>query len=258
MDYNKKPRIVIVDDNKEYLDLLSKYMTQSDMFNIVGTATNGVEAVNIIRKTEPDVVVLDIIMPKLDGLGVLEKQHSSGKKTQYIVTSAISNYKTSQLAFNLGAEYFMIKPLDFEALASRINQLMELNRKNISASVPEGRGISEEDPDALIEKILNAVGMPPHLKGFVYIKYAAKMVINDLTLINSLIKNVYTQTASAFNTTCTRVERAIRNAIEMTWTKGEMDCINSVFKYRTTDKRTRPTNSEFIMMIVNKVRSIKQ
>lgn len=254
MNSNNKPRVVIVDDNTEYLDLLSEFMTQRNMFEIVGTATDGVEAVRVIGKTEPDVVVLDLIMPNLDGLGVLEKATSTGRKTQFIVTSAIGNYKTSQMALSLGAEYFMIKPLDFEALASRIYQLMDVaNEKYVVSS-----GKLSPNPDAQnlennIEEILNAIGMPKNLKGYGYIKHAAKMIISDLTLINSLTKHVYAQIAAAFSTTCARVERAIRNAIEMTWTRGHMEIINEIFNYQTTDKRTRPTNSEFIMMVVNKI-----
>ncbi|NLL39190.1 MAG: sporulation transcription factor Spo0A [Clostridiales bacterium] len=254
MNSNNKPRVVIVDDNTEFLDLLSEFMTQKDMFEVVGTATDGIEAVRVIGKTEPDVVVLDLIMPKLDGLGVLEKASSMGRKTQYIVTSAIGNYKTSQLALSLGAEYFMIKPLDFEALASRIYQLLDIdNEKHISRE-----GKLPQNPDAQnieknIEKILKAIGMPDNLKGHGYIKHAAMMIINDLTLINSLTRHVYAQIAALFNSTSARVERAIRNAIEMTWTRGHMESINKLFNYQITDKRTRPTNSEFIMMVVNKI-----
>lgn len=253
-----KTRIVIVDDNIEFLDVMRRYLMKREGFEIVGTAADGLEAVNIIKETEPDLVILDIMMPKLDGLGVLEKREwSCAKKTQYIVTSAIGNYRISQLALRLGAEYFMIKPFDFEDLVTRIYQLS--NTKNGSYDTYPARtdkAISIKNDTSIeesIANILDSVGMPSNLKGYTYIKYAAQMVVKDLTLICALASSVYAETANAYMTTYSRVERAIRNAIETTWTRGDMNKIQSIFNYQIGEKRTRPTNSEFIMMIANKI-----
>jgi two-component system response regulator (stage 0 sporulation protein A) len=255
---SRKTRIVIVDDNVEFLNILCKFLSQKEEFEVAGCASDGVEAINIIKSSEPDIVILDIVMPILDGLGVLEKYRSLdiSKKPQFIVTSAIGHYKTTQIAMSLGAEYFMIKPFDLEDMVSRIHQLQsvekgksaEVSRSNWSPSQEIDRNLEKQ-----IAKILDYVGVPAHLNGYQYLIYAVLMVVKDLTAINSVTKILYTETAKKHKTTWTRVERSIRNAIELTWSRGDIELIYKMFKNEINEDKARPSNSDFIMMVANKV-----
>jgi two-component system response regulator (stage 0 sporulation protein A) len=254
---DKKTKIVVVDDNTDFLNILCKFLSQNGNFEVVGCASDGIEAINTIQSKEPDVVILDIVMPKLDGLGVLEKYRSvnGGKKPQFIVTSAIGHYKTTQIAMSLGAEYFMIKPFDLEDLVSRIHQLLSIGKVKSAAHQSNVNPTQEmeRNMERQIAKILDNLGVPSHLKGYSYLIFAVLMVVKDLTTINSVTKIIYTETAKKYKTTWTRVERSIRNAIELTWTRGDIELIHKLFQNEMNAEKTRPSNSEFIMMVANKI-----
>jgi two-component system response regulator (stage 0 sporulation protein A) len=255
---NQKTRIVIVDDNIDFLRILREFLSQKEEFEVVGCASDGIEAINIIKTSEPDVVILDIVMPKLDGLGVLEKYRTLeiNKKPQFIVTSAIGHYKTTQIAMSLGAEYFMIKPFDLEDMVSRIHQLQSVGRvkgAENSQSIWNPAQEMEKNLERQIANILDYMGVPSHLKGYKYLIFSVLMVVKDLTAINSVTKIIYAETAKKFKTTWTRVERSIRNAIEITWSRGDIDLIYKMFKNEISEDKARPSNSEFIMMVANKI-----
>lgn len=247
---NTKIRIVIVDDNLDLIFLLKSYISQKEDMVVVGTATNGLYAVKLITELSPDVVIMDIVMPMLDGLGVLEKLKAieKSKKPMYIILSAIAPPKVTQIAFSLGAEYFIMKPFDPEALISRIRQL--LLYKNSSKDSKLNAPLSAEDMQHKIIKIFNLIGMPIKLKGYQYLIDAIIIVVQDISAVNSITKKVYPVIASKNKISSSRVERAIRNAIEITWTRGNLENINSMFETNMNGIKTRPSNSEFISKIV--------
>jgi two-component system response regulator (stage 0 sporulation protein A) len=257
-----KIRIVIADDNFDFIDILREFLSHRDEFEIVGTSSNGVDALEVIAAAQPDVVILDIIMPKLDGLGVLEKVRSMGleKAPQFIIVSAIGNYKTTKIALELGAEFFMVKPFELSDLVSRIRQLQGFapaREPDRPAPAPPAAGESlRRSIEHQITGILDDIGVPAHLKGYQYIRYAVSMVVQDLTAINAVTKSIYTKIAHEYGSTQSRVERAIRNAIELTWTRGKIEKLDALFKDEFNEEKSRPSNSEFIIMVANKIRDV--
>ncbi|NSW91366.1 MAG: sporulation transcription factor Spo0A [Firmicutes bacterium] len=257
-----KIRVVIADDNREFAGILKEYMDSQDDIEIVGMAGDGFEAYDLISNLLPDVVVLDIIMPHLDGLGVLEKINATPLKKRpiFIILSAVGQDRITQRALVLGAEYYVVKPFDMEVLVSRIKQLKgvaklktpkpeyQMNIKNINI-VAEKRDLEVE-----VTNIMHEIGVPAHIKGYQYLRDAIMMVVKDLDIINSITKQLYPAIAKDYNTTPSRVERAIRHAIEVAWNRGRVEAINSIFGYTINMGKGKPTNSEFIAMIADKLR----
>lgn len=261
-NYQEKCRVLIVDDDKEYADILCKSLNEGGRVSVVGCAYDGLEALSMIKITNPDVVVLDMVMPNLDGMGVLERMRYQSPNSQpvFIVVSAILNEKLAAHATKLGAEYFMLKPVDFEALTDRIE--MFAKEPDVS-SIPELKPSSamrvvpknvKPDIETLVTGIIHEIGIPAHIKGYQYLRHAIIMVVNDMDIINSITKELYPTVASDFSTTPSRVERAIRHAIEVAWDRGDTDVLNSFFGYTIANSKGKPTNSEFIAMIADKLR----
>ena len=263
----EKLNVAIADDNERMLRLLGAIIESDEELNVVGTAKDGEEAYNVIKTKEPDVVLLDIVMPKLDGLGVLEKVNISSnltKKPICIMLSAVGQDKITQRAITLGAEYYVVKPFDIELLIQRIREIknfrpsrqLELVAKD-SVRKPYINVTStkaENNLEALVTNIIHGVGVPAHIKGYQYLREAIMMVVNDIEVINQITKSLYPQIAQKFGTTPSRVERAIRHAIEVAWGRGEVDLMENIFGYTVSAAKGKPTNSEFIAMIADKLR----
>ncbi len=200
-------------------------------------------------------------MPHLDGLGVLEKVNSMdiSKRPLFIVLSAVGQDKITQRALALGAEYYVVKPFDMEVLVSRIRQLKNVNQSNVIRSGYHGQDLSYNTPkpvniEAEVTNIMHEIGVPAHIKGYQYLRDAIMMVVEDLEIINSITKQLYPAIAKEYNTTPSRVERAIRHAIEVAWSRGQIDTIDSLFGYTINIGKGKPTNSEFIAMVADKLR----
>lgn len=259
---DKKIRVVIADDNKEFGDILCEYLNNQEDIEVVGVARDGLEAYDFITTKKPDIAILDIIMPHLDGLGVLEKINSSETETRplFIILSAVGQDKITQRALNLGAEYYIVKPFDMDVLVSRIRQLKDVNKSPIIKSEYSGDVSSVQRPptqkslEVEVTNIMHEIGVPAHIKGYQYLRDAIMMVVKDLDIINSITKQLYPTIAREYNTTPSRVERAIRHAIEVAWSRGQVDAINSLFGYTVHGGKGKPTNSEFIAMIADKLR----
>jgi two-component system response regulator (stage 0 sporulation protein A) len=265
---NNKIKILIVDDNKDFCDILSEYLEKQEDIEIVGVANNGREAVELIPERLPDLVILDIIMPHLDGLGVLEKINGMNlsKFPKVIILSAVGQDKITQRAINLGADYYVIKPFDFEIFIERIrqttnessvrNNISESKRHNVQSRtslVTNNRSLEAE-----ITNIIHEIGVPAHIKGYLYLREAITMVVENIELLSAVTKELYPSIAKKFNTTSSRVERAIRHAIEVAWSRGKVDTINTLFGYTVHNDRGKPTNSEFIAMVADKLRLEQQ
>ena len=262
----EKISVLIADDNQEFSHTLSTYINAQEDMEIVGMARDGNEAIEMINNIEPDVVLLDVIMPHLDGLGVLEKVNTmkSDKKPICIMLSAVGQDKITQKAILLGAEYYVVKPFDIELLIKRIkeikyfkpNRVMNNNSSRESRYIEiDSRSMKKEDNlEALVTNIIHEVGVPAHIKGYQYLREAIIMVVNDIDVINQITKSLYPKIAHKFGTTPSRVERAIRHAIEVAWGRGQQEAVENIFGYTISAAKGKPTNSEFIAMIADKLR----
>jgi len=270
---NKKIEVLIADDNREFGDILCEYLSNQNDIEVVGLARDGLEAVDLILQTSPDIAILDIIMPHLDGLGVLEKIGASNleKKPLFIILSAVGQDKITQRALALGAEYYIVKPFDMDVLVNRIRQLKDntysTSVSSLSSSISSHRSDffnTEKRPAHItnttrsveieVTNIMHEIGVPAHIKGYQYLRDAIMMVVKDLDVINSITKLLYPTIAKSYNTTPSRVERAIRHAIEVAWSRGQVEAIDKLFGYTVNIGKGKPTNSEFIAMIADKLR----
>ena len=253
----EKLRILIADDNKDFCDCLSNYIEKQEDMEIISLAYDGQDAYEKIIQTNPDIALLDGIMPKLDGIGVLEKLHkeNKGKSTMCIMLTAITGEQITQKAFTLGAKYYIAKPFDMELLVSRIRQLKEpiSQNGNINTGLCYSRQ-SDIDLETRVTNILHEVGVPAHIRGYHYMREAIIMAINDIDVLNYITKELYPAIAKKCNTTPSRVERAIRHAIEVAWSRGKVDAIDSLFGYTVSNNKGKPTNSEFIALIADRLR----
>lgn len=243
---------------------LRKYITEQDDMMVTGIAYNGEEVLNMISESRkiPDVLILDIIMPHLDGLGVLERLREMNLSPQpkIIMLTAFGQENITQRAVQLGASYYILKPFDMEVLASRIRQLVgqqHITTGNMTVStnksnvVPMAKG---KNLDANITSIIHEIGVPAHIKGYQYLREAITMVYNNIEILGAITKTLYPAIAEKFKTTPSRVERAIRHAIEVAWTRGNIDSISHLFGYTINISKSKPTNSEFIAMVADKLR----
>ena len=266
----EKITILIADDNPEFCQTLASYIEVQDDMEVIGIAKDGEQAIDMISNTMPDIVLLDVIMPHLDGLGVLEKINmiKSNKKPICIMLSAVGQDKITQKAISLGAEYYVVKPFDIELLMKRIREFKfykpaqkgnnfiskEYSNKPQYVELSNGGKKSEENLEALVTNVIHEVGVPAHIKGYQYLREAIMMVVNDIEVINQITKSLYPKIAYKYNTTPSRVERAIRHAIEVAWGRGQQEVVENIFGYTISASKGKPTNSEFIAMIADKLR----
>ena len=247
-----KLNVAIADDNTKMADMLGQMIEEDKDLELVGKAHNGEEICNIIKDKEPDVVILDIIMPKMDGLSVMEKfsHDTSGSKVPvFIVVSAVGQERITEDAFSLGADYYVLKPFDNTMLLNRIKHIRR------AGDIAEKR---ERKPERNLEtdvtNIIHEIGVPAHIKGYQYLRDAIILSVNDMEMLNSITKILYPTIAKRHQTTPSRVERAIRHAIEVAWSRGKMDTIDELFGYTVSTGKGKPTNSEFIALIADKIR----
>lgn len=272
----EKISVLIADDNKEFCNILNDYLlNQSDIF-VVGIARDGIEALRLIEEKKPDLVVLDIIMPHLDGLGVLERLNNMNLSNipRIIILSAVGQDKITQRAITLGADYYVVKPFDMEVFIKRIREMFNnviatqssqdmsssfkgTEVKHMSSSFANSTGYASNSPldlEGEITSIIHEIGVPAHIKGYMYLREAITMVVNNIELLSAVTKELYPSIAKKYNTTASRVERAIRHAIEVAWSRGQVETINKLFGYTIHNSKGKPTNSEFIAMIADKLR----
>lgn len=252
-------RLAIADDNERMVEILDHIVKKDSEIRIVGKANNGEEVCRMIREKEPDVVLLDLIMPKLDGLSVMERinqDRSIKKHPKFIVISAIGQEGITEDAFNLGAYYYIMKPFDNEMVLNRVRSIMNGadGQSHNSSDKKPLCGLSREDLEGEVTDMIHEVGVPAHIKGYQYLRDAILMVIEDSEMLNSITKILYPTIAKRNQTTPSRVERAIRHAIEVAWSRGNMDTINALFSYTVSTGKGKPTNSEFIALIADKIR----
>lgn len=252
-------KVVIADDNKDFNNLVGDYIDKQKEFKVVGKAFNGNELLEIVKIERPDIIILDVIMPELDGLGVLERINSGSLSYQpkIIMLSAVGQDKITKRAMALGADYYIVKPFELDSLVSRMRQLVD---NTFEFSENEGRRefvrdkSDKKDFQYEITSILHEIGVPAHIKGYIYLREAIQMVIENIELLGAVTKELYPNIALKHNTTASRVERAIRHAIEVAWSRGRVETIDNIFGYTIDNHKGKPTNSEFVAMVADKLR----
>lgn len=255
----EKLKVLIAEDNPRIATQIERILQEDPEIDIVGKAEDGIETIGMIDETEPDVVMLDLIMPKLDGLGVLDrlsKRKDTGKRPEIIVVSGIAQERITETAFNLGAAYYILKPFDNEMILSHVQQFKPGARKFIAS--PEEHRRSDEmaryNLESDVTNIIHEIGVPAHIKGYQYLRDAIMMSVDDSEMLNSITKILYPSIAKQHGTTPSRVERAIRHAIEVAWSRGKVDTIDELFGYTVHNGKGKPTNSEFVALIADKIR----
>lgn len=255
----EKIKICIADDNRELVHIMEDYFNGQEDLEVIGTAYDGVECMKLLEEINPDVLLLDIIMPHVDGLGVLRNIHQKQEKKDLniIMLTAFGQEEVMRKAVEYGASYFVLKPFDFENLVDKIREVNGVysytstlpTRENQVKPKPKG-----ENMETNITNIMHDIGVPAHIKGYLYLREAISMVYHDIELLGSITKILYPDIAKKYNTTASRVERAIRHAIEVAWNRGNIDSITDLFGYTVNVSKAKPTNSEFIAMVADKLR----
>lgn len=258
----EKINVAIADDNEGIVKVLREIVGSDEELQVVGTAKDGEEAYQMIKKKEPDIVLLDIVMPKLDGLTVMDKitaDKNIKKRPAFIIITAIGREPIMEDAFSRGAEYYIMKPFDSKVVINRIKYMRNLEMRK-ATEVRKGNAyekkadLEERNLEGKVTDIIHEIGVPAHIKGYQYLREAIIMSVVDMEMLNSITKILYPGIAKKYQTTPSRVERAIRHAIEVAWSRGKMDTIDELFGYTIHNGKGKPTNSEFIALIADKIR----
>lgn len=246
----EKIKIAIADDNRDLVGLMNEYISSQPNMEIVATAYNGKTCMDMLDKHEVDVLILDIIMPYLDGIAVLDSLKDDGRlnKIEVIMLSAFGQDSIMSQAAQFGASYFIMKPFEMERLVVQINHMMQ-NRKT-----PKQKKADKAARDEQITQKIKEIGVPPHIKGFLYIKEAVSLVLENPDNLNKVTKSLYPGIADNFDTTAARVERSIRHAIGITWTGNRISHISKTIGYSEEQLGSKPSNSRFIAMVADAIR----
>ena len=244
-----KTKIIIVDNSQESGNALSVQLQKEEDFEIVGVAEDAENAISIIKNSAPDILITDIVLKGLDGFALMERLNAEKIKIKTIILSALAQEGFVQKAMNLGAKYYMVKPYIYEVLAKRIREVsLEEKFSPFASSKRYSKGLEEK-----ITNIFITVGIPAHIKGYQFLREAIKMAIESPEIINSITKKLYPSIAEKFETSSSKVERAIRHAIEVAWNRGKIENINSLFGVKVYSNNEKPTNGEFIALVADKM-----
>ena len=262
--------VVIVDDNPMILNTLDEVISSEAGLSVIGRADNGKDAIDMIKDTQPDVVLLDLVMPQMDGITVVEnikKKTSMLKNPAFIKLSAVGGEQMTEEAFQAGANYFLMKPFDKDILVNKIRRIGKrpvrpvpgkVLEAPLKAATPEEAAMNREEYmkehlETDITKMLHELGIPAHIKGYQYLRDAISMVVRDREMMEAVTKILYPEIAKKNYTSSSRVERAIRHAIEVAWGRGSLEVIDELFGYTISTGKGKPTNSEFIALIADKI-----
>lgn len=250
----EKVRVMLADDNRSILRLITDYLSRCGDVEIVATAQDGTEIAETVRRLRPDVLVMDVIMPRRDGFMALQDiaAMDAEARPRVIVLTGLSRDDFISRAMALGASYYMLKPFDLELLHSRILEIAGSGdaAEPVAAAKAEVRS---ENTDERITNLFLTLGIPAHIKGYQYLREAVQMVIADRDVINRITKELYPGIARRFDTSASKVERAMRHAIEVAWNRGRLDSVNRMYGYKVFDAMDKPTNGEFISCVAEKL-----
>ena len=240
--------IVIADSSEEFCTALSAALHRSGGFLVVGTALDGEQAIRTVKERKPKILVLDLMLSKQDGLSVLKALSSQDVRPVVIATSGFVSDYVASAAAGLGVRYLMLKPCDITALVDRLEEV-----RGEGTLRKTGGSLQKNSIEAMVTGIIHEIGVPAHIKGYQYLREAIMIAVDDMDVINAITKVLYPQVAKTFQTTPSRVERAIRHAIEVAWDRGDLDTLQRFFGYTVSNTKGKPTNSEFIALIADKL-----
>ena len=240
--------VFIADNGEDFTAGLTTALNRNGGFRIVGAATDGEAAITLIKERMPQILVLDLMLPKQDGISVLKAISTMEKKPLVLATSGFITDYVASAAANLGVRYLMLKPCD---MASLVDRLEELRGGELQKNAPQKT--DKGSIETMVTGIIHEIGVPAHIKGYQYLREAIIIAVNDMDVINAITKVLYPQVAKTFQTTPSRVERAIRHAIEVAWDRGDLDTLQRFFGYTVSNTKGKPTNSEFIALIADKL-----
>lgn len=250
-----KIRVLIGDDNREFCELLRAFVESQPDLDVAAVAHNGTDVIQAVARTQPDVLILDIIMPHLDGIGVLEQLNTMDLRLRpkIIMLTAFGQENITQKVLDMGADYYVLKPFSLEVLATRIRQLVGSTLRRPATNGTVKLHVSRS-MDAEVATIIHDIGIPAHIKGYRYLREAIMLVVDREELLGAITKELYPTIARNHQTTPSRVERAIRHAIEVAWNRGNMDALSNLFGHTINRERGKPTNSHFIAVVADKLR----
>lgn len=242
-------KIMIVDGNEEFSKDLKDTLEDVDTWQVIGTAADGKRAIDLLQQMHPDVLILDLLLPELDGIAVLRNAALLKPAPICMVVSGFMTDYMMNVASELNVRYFMAKPCMCETVAERLGEILraEKSRKHMVTQH------TDRSLEAMVTTVIHEIGVPAHIKGYQYLREAIKIAVNDMEVINAITKVLYPQVAKTFSTTPSRVERAIRHAIEVAWDRGDLEVLQSFFGYTVSNSKGKPTNSEFIALIADKL-----
>lgn len=259
---NNPIRVLLADDNREFCGILREYFINEPDFELVGICNNGMEVLEVLRKEEVEVLILDLIMPYVDGIGVLEQINNI--KTQntpkIIVLTAFGQENVTQKAVQLGADYYILKPFNLQLLGDRVREIAKGSKSHheaknsIASYVQPAYTSSPKNLEVEVTRVIHEIGVPAHVKGYQYLRDAIMLVVEEINYLGAVTKELYPAIAQKYDTTPSRVERAIRHAIELAWDRGDIEKINKFFGYTISGEKGKPTNSEFIAIIADRLR----
>ncbi len=241
--------VIIADNSEEFCAGLSTALKRSEGFQVIGTVNDGEQAIRTVTERKPDVLVLDLMLAKQDGISVLKAISGLEKRPVVFATSGFITDYVASAAANLGVRYLMLKPCDLSALVERMEEVRTIGVRQKAAD----RTNTNSGIEAMVTNIIHEIGVPAHIKGYQYLREAIIIAVGDMDVINAITKVLYPQVAKTFQTTPSRVERAIRHAIEVAWDRGDLDTLQRFFGYTVSNTKGKPTNSEFIALIADKL-----
>ncbi len=245
----KKSSVLIADGSEDFCNSLRSVLQRSDRFQVAGVANDGEQAIRMLEERKPDILVLDLMLAKRDGITVLKTIAGSDHQPSILATSGFVTDYVASTAASLGVMYLMLKPCDMEALVDRLEEIQGGDsQKNLQVHKP-----AQSNIEAMVTNIIHEIGVPAHIKGYQYLREAIIIAVEDMDVINAITKVLYPQVAKTFSTTPSRVERAIRHAIEVAWDRGDLDTLQRFFGYTVSNTKGKPTNSEFIALIADRL-----
>lgn len=242
-------KILIADGSEEFSLALKKVVEKNADWEVAAMAADGMEAVTLIQETKPDVLLLDLMLAKLDGIAVLREAAVLTPAPVCIVMTAFLTEYAATTAAGLGVRYFMAKPCKCEAVAERLGEILQAEEQGRKQQMRR----NDVNIEAMVTSVIHEIGVPAHIKGYQYLREAIKIAVNDMEVINAITKVLYPQVAKTFSTTPSRVERAIRHAIEVAWDRGDLETLQRFFGYTVSNAKGKPTNSEFIALIADRL-----
>ena len=250
---NNNLRVIIADENPDFIEQLCSFLKEKDSVQVVGTVSDGLELVALTKDLQPDIVVTDALLPHKDGLAAIRMldQFMGKNRPSYFVVSTFSSERMVAEAMDLNVSFFTVKPCDIQDLADRIAQQGVVAGKLIQWKREEDQA---HEIEVRVTEIIHDIGVPAHIKGYQYLRESIILTVNDMEHVNAITKVLYPTVAKHFKTTSSRVERAIRHDIEVAWDRGNVETLNEFFGYTVSTSKGKPTNSEFISMIADRIR----